>query len=815
MNFILIACIKIQCEIFYSIDFFIQEIIDLSIEQINNTIVVLRWGLQHVPIPPSQEVFRIYLTNDGSEQLLGQTTQLSYTVTGLAPNTQYTFIVELEYAFTLKRTRYFTAIQLRNPATTEEIILQFLPYLIPILIAILIVALLICCLFCCCIFCCCCRKKKDTQAVESVRLENVNDIQDNNLVQVNPHVRQIYSEISICNSNANLNRIDVDVENASQGSGEYATIGPIYDAIAPINEVVSKESGNYQEIEEIVDPIMRAIPLDQFKAQLDRIWENEGALESEYQQLGGKALRYACDIALLEQNKRKNKFRLVYPYDKSRVILRSLGHESYRSNYINASVIPGLYVPYSFIAAQAPKETTLEDFWQMIIDNSIVNIVMLTKLVENGKKKCEPYFPTSENTVMQIGSYNIILKSEVSYTGFSVRSFTVTDGARKLDINHFHFTAWPDHDVPSQYDQLLTFVNKVQEGISRTPAPILVHCSAGVGRTGTFITLFNLTKAIKKGRAISIYRIVHEMREHRPQMVQTLRQYKFIYLSVLEMLIEPTSILAKDFTNTYKLYLKSDTEGYISTFLRQFSELNYQCDKGFEEECTIAKNSKNDNKNHAKFSLPYDYNRIILCSEHFDTNYINATSLDNLKTIVTLNPTVLSLQDFLQMVYQYKVSLVVMLTTYTEEKLIESGQSDFIQYWPTNSGPAKCAPFILTLSKHDTWLAIDKKVITLTHTLDSSTHNFTQYTSTKWNSSDEPTDLCSIVKLLKAINSHKSDHPNSPIIIHCSDGIAKTGILYTIYKALQSSIGQNEVDIFHIIKKLRSERMNSIPELVS
>ena len=522
----------------------------------------------------------------------------------------------------------------------------------------------------------------------SLRLEDINDLQqENNLVQVNNHARHIYSELSIANSNSNLNRIDVDIEQLSQGSGEYATIAPIYDAIAPLNEVVSKGSGNYQEIEEIVDPIMRPRPLDQFKAQLDRTWEDEGGLESEYQQLGGKALRYACENALLEQNKRKNKFRLVYPYDKSRVILRSFGHESYISNYINTSVIPGLYVPYSFIAAQGPKESTLEDFWQMIIDKSIVNIVMLTKLVENGKKKCESYFPTSESTVVQIGPYNIILKSEISHSGFSLWNFTATDGARRLNINQFHFTAWPDHDIPSQYDQLLSFVSKVQEGISRTPVPILVHCLAGVGRTGTFITLFNLTKAIQKGRAIIIYRIVHEMREHGPQMVQNLRQYKFIYLAVLEMLLGPTSILAKIFTNTYKLYLKSDTEGYISIFSRQFSELNYQCDKGFSEECTVAKNPKNNNKNHAKFSLPYDFNRVILCSEHFNTDYINATSLDNLKTIITLNPTMFALQDFLQMVYQYKVSLVVMLTTHTERDLIESGQSDFMQYWPTGSGP--------------------------------------------------------------------------------------------------------------------------------
>lgn len=105
------------------VDFFIQEIINLSIEQINNTVVVLRWGLQHVPIPPSRERFRIYLTNNGNEQLIDQTSQLSYTVIDLTPNTLHTFIVELEYAFTLERTRYPIAIQLTNPATTEEIII--------------------------------------------------------------------------------------------------------------------------------------------------------------------------------------------------------------------------------------------------------------------------------------------------------------------------------------------------------------------------------------------------------------------------------------------------------------------------------------------------------------------------------------------------------------------------------------------------------------------------------------------------------------------------------------------------------------------
>ncbi|KAI6650358.1 Receptor-type tyrosine-protein phosphatase alpha isoform X4 [Oopsacas minuta] len=789
-------------------NFFIQRISKLTSTQIDNTAILLEWELVETPIPLSEEYFRIYSVNDVSEQLIGETSQLSYNITGLALNVQYTFIVELEYAFTAVRSRNFTDIQLTNitPTTTSELIIEILPFLIPIIAAIVIVALIICCLmFSCIVYCC--SIKKGNQGIDSIRLENITETYHND------HLNGIVPNID---RNIIINRVETDIE-TSQGSGSYATIEPHYDRITPIYDRMEpankRDSGNYQEIEEIVDPIMRPIPLEQYKSQLDRIWENEGELEGEYEQLGGKTLRYACDNALVVYNKHKNKYKQVYPYDKSRVILSQYGSEGPRSDYINASLIPGVYVPNSFIAAQAPKDTTIEDFWKMIIENNIVNIVMLTKLIENGKQKCERYFPTDEYNILQIGVYNIALKSETVDIGFTVRIFTVTDSVHSFDVKHFHYTAWPDHDVPTQFDELLSFVRKVHEGISRTRSPILVHCSAGVGRTGTFMTLFNLAKAIQKGRAISIYRIVYEMREHRPQMVQTFRQYKFIYLAVLEMLFGQTSIQAKDFTNTYKLYLKSDIDGYISAFLKQFSELNYQCEKAFQETCSIAKDPKHKNKNHLKFSLPYDKNRVLLYSEHFETDYINATYLESSNMIITLNPTVFSLQDFLQMVYQFKASLIVTLTTYTEKMLIESGQSEFIQYWPTSSGPGKCAPFILTMTKCDNWQAIDKKVITLTHTLDSSMHTFTQIISTKWSSSDEPTDICAIVKLLKAINSHKSDHPNSPIIIHCSDGIAKTGILYTLFKAIQESIGRNEVDIFQIIKKLRSERMNSIPEL--
>ena len=796
------------------LDFFVQRITSIAITQINNTAIIIEWELAATPFVLSGEVFRIFSITDGSEQLLVETTELSTTISNLTPNTFHAFIIELEYAFTEDISRNRTEILLRDlqELTTGEL-LDILIIIIPTVIGIILLAILVCCVVCCCLVCR--EKMKRNSAVDSIRLDNIADIPEqihlNGHVVTEPSFRHGYSDISHLDNNLIIKHVEYDPEN--DPLREIASTGPHYETIDPKYD--THDDSNYLEIEEIVGSLMKPIPLNFYKDHMDKLWENEGELEREYDLLGGKEHRYMCENGLLDENKSKNRFRQIYPYDKSRVILSQFDDDIPGSDYINASIIPGLYVPQIFIAAQAPKDTTLEDFWQMIIEHKIVNIVMVTRLNELGKNKCEPYFPTSENNQIQIGQFNLILGSESLFNGHILRQINVTHGFRNLEINHFHFTAWPDHDVPTQFNELLLFVRKVQKGLIRSKAPILVHCSAGVGRTGTFIALYNLTKAIQKGRPINIYKLVHDMREHRPQMVQTFRQYKFIYLAVLEMLIGQTIIPTKDFTNTYKLYLKSDTEGYESAFSQQFNELNYQCGKSFQNICSAADDPKNADKNHIKYNLPYDFNRVLLHSNHFETDYINATLHDRESIILSVNPTVFCLQDFIQMVYQYKVGLVVMLTTSNERKLIESGESEFMQYWPTSAGPVKCAPFILTMKKCQNLQSIDKKVIALSHTLENKTHTFSQIICTKWNAENEPTDLCVIVKLLKAIHSHKSECPNSTIILHCSDGVAKTGILYTVHRAIQESIESNEVDIFHIIKKLRSERMNSLPELVS
>ena len=580
-----------------------------------------------------------------------------------------------------------------------------------------------------------------------------------------------------------------------------------------IQEAKAIEAPTYQEAAVIVNPRTVPIQLDIYKRHIDKIWQQQDSLQDEYASLGGKEHRYICTHAMMDENRIKNRFKQMYPYDQSRVVLSKINDDP-NSDYINGSHIPGFYVKEKFIAAQAPKENTLEDFWRMIIENKLINIVMVTNLVESGRKKSEIYFPLKVGNKFVIGPYEIILDHEEVKVGYTIKMMSVHYMGNITQVKHFHFTAWPDHDVPTLYDELLLFVSKVQEGLIKTKAPILVHCSAGVGRTGTFITLYNLQAAIQKGKPISIYNIVHEMREHRPQMVQTFAQYKFIYLSVLEMLLGKTSVPTEEYLETFNLYMQSETEGYVSVFFQQFSELNYQCEKGFDPVCKEALAECNKNKNPVIDVLPCDNNRIVLFSSHWSDDYINATSLDNGEIVVTINPTLDTLRDFYQLIYMLEPSLVVMLCSKKELQLIEQNKSHRVVYWPKCGEHLKTEPFILTCDDNEKTSHFIRNTITIKHKIDNGNQTFTQIIANNWDDKEELNSKNTEV-LMQTILEFKQHFPASPIIIHCTDGAGKSGVIYTVYRAIKDSTEKEYIDIFHIVKKLRSERMNSVTSLVS
>ncbi|XP_068115987.1 receptor-type tyrosine-protein phosphatase beta-like [Hyperolius riggenbachi] len=259
----------------------------------------------------------------------------------------------------------------------------------------------------------------------------------------------------------------------------------------------------------------------------------------EFEKLGRVGTRMPKTAAEHPDNREKNRYTNVLPYDTSRVTLHHNGDST--GDYINANFIPGYNSTKEFIAAQGPLPRTVTDFWRMIWEKEVRVIIMLTKCVEVGRVKCEEYWPSSSSKMY--GNLSVSMTSENVDPDWTIRDFIVTNtkSTQTKQVRHFHFTAWPDHGVPRTTKDLIRFRNLIREYTTfRCPAssPILVHCSAGVGRTGTLIALDRIIKQIETEDKVDVYGTVYDLRMHRGLMVQTESQYIFLNQCALDIIQE-------------------------------------------------------------------------------------------------------------------------------------------------------------------------------------------------------------------------------------------------------------------------------------
>ncbi|NXH95422.1 PTPRJ phosphatase, partial [Pachycephala philippinensis] len=256
----------------------------------------------------------------------------------------------------------------------------------------------------------------------------------------------------------------------------------------------------------------------------------------EYEELKSAGVHQPKFAAELPENRGKNRYNNVLPYDISRVKLSSQSPGT--GDYINANYMPGYNSKKAFIAAQGPLPNTIEDFWRMIWEKSIYSIVMLTKCTEQARTKCEQYWPDKQPK--SYGDIIVTMVSEVVLPEWTIRDFTVekANTPESHTVRQFHFTSWPDHGVPETTDLLINFRHLVHEYNSQNPmdSPTLVHCSAGVGRTGTFIAIDRLIQQVEMENTVDVYGVVYDLRMHRPLMVQTEDQYVFLNQCVMDII---------------------------------------------------------------------------------------------------------------------------------------------------------------------------------------------------------------------------------------------------------------------------------------
>ncbi|XP_054605143.2 receptor-type tyrosine-protein phosphatase H isoform X2 [Nothobranchius furzeri] len=296
--------------------------------------------------------------------------------------------------------------------------------------------------------------------------------------------------------------------------------------------------------------------------------ENRGFSE-EYENLEPVGKDQTHKAASLPENKSKNRFTNILPYDWSRVKLITPS-PSDTLDYINANYMPGYNRNREYIASQGPLTATVPDFWRMVWEQRVKGIVMVTNCVESGRTKCDCYWPEDQKPCLY-GDLLVTMSSEQKEPNWTLRNFRVKNrnNSEERTVKHFHFTAWPDHGVPQGTQVLIQFRGLIRQYIESEgiTSPTVVHCSAGVGRTGTLIALDVLLQQLEKERAVGINDFVHRMRQHRSHMVQTESQYIFLHQCIMDCLKQKEKKEESDYENSDLIYANA-------TALREFHNHN-------------------------------------------------------------------------------------------------------------------------------------------------------------------------------------------------------------------------------------------------
>ncbi|XP_037393567.1 receptor-type tyrosine-protein phosphatase kappa isoform X19 [Pygocentrus nattereri] len=523
------------------------------------------------------------------------------------------------------------------------------------------------------------------------------------------------------------------------------------------------------------------------------------------------------DVAKKEQNRTKNRYGNIIAYDHSRVILQPMEDDP-SSDYINANYIDiwlyrdGYQRPSHYIATQGPVHETVYDFWRMIWQEQSACIVMVTNLVEVGRVKCYKYWPDDAEVY---GDFKVTLVEVEPLAEYVVRTFTLERrGFNELrEVKQFHFTGWPDHGVPYHATGLLSFIRRVKMSNPPSAGPIVVHCSAGAGRTGCYIVIDIMLDMAEREGVVDIYNCVKALRSRRINMVQTEEQYIFIHDAILEAcLCGDTAIPACEFKAAYYDMIRIDSQSNSSHLKDEFQTLNSVTPQPQPEDCSIALLPRNHDKNRFMDNLPPDRCLPFLITiDGESSNYINAALMDSYRQpaafIVTQHPLPNTVKDFWRLVYDYGCTSIVMLNE------IDLAQG-CPQYWP-EEGMLRYGP----VQVERVSCSMDCDVISRLFRICNLTRPQEGYLMVRqfqylgWAGHREvPASKRSFLKLILQVDKwqEECEEGEGRTIVHCLNGGGRSGMFSAISIVCEMIKRQNVVDVFHAVKSLRNSKPNMV-----
>ncbi|RLV90958.1 hypothetical protein DV515_00014267 [Chloebia gouldiae] len=484
------------------------------------------------------------------------------------------------------------------------------------------------------------------------------------------------------------------------------------------------------------------IPVSELAEHTEHLKANDNLkLSQEYESID-PGQQFTWEHSNLEVNKPKNRYANVIAYDHSRVILLPI-EGIVGSDYINANYIDGYRKQNAYIATQGPLPETFGDFWRMVWEQRSATIVMMTKLEEKSRIKCDQYWPGRGTDTY--GMIQVTLLDTIELATFCMRTFSLhkNGSSEKREVRQFQFTAWPDHGVPEYPTPFLAFLRRVKTCNPPDAGPIVVHCSAGVGRTGCFIVIDAMLERIKHEKTVDIYGHVTLMRSQRNYMVQTEDQYSFIHDALLEAVAcGNTEVPARNLYSYIQKLAQIEAREHVTGMELEFKRLANS--KAHTSRFISANLPCNKFKNRLVNIMPYETTRVCLQPIRGveGSDYINASFIDGYRQqrayIATQGPLAETTEDFWRMLWENNSTIVVMLT-----KLREMGR-------------------------------------------DGQSRTVRQFQFTDWPEQGVPKSGEGFIDFIGQVHKTKEQFgQDGPISVHCSAGVGRTGVFITLSIVLE------------------------------
>ncbi|XP_042335387.1 receptor-type tyrosine-protein phosphatase S isoform X13 [Sceloporus undulatus] len=547
------------------------------------------------------------------------------------------------------------------------------------------------------------------------------------------------------------------------------------------------------------------IPISELADHTEHLKANDNLkLSQEYESID-PGQQFTWEHSNLEVNKPKNRYANVIAYDHSRVILLPI-EGIVGSDYINANYIDGYRKQNAYIATQGPLPETFGDFWRMVWEQRSATVVMMTKLEEKSRIKCDQYWPGRGTETY--GMIQVTLLDTIELATFCVRTFSLhkNGSSEKREVRQFQFTAWPDHGVPEYPTPFLAFLRRVKTCNPPDAGPIVVHCSAGVGRTGCFIVIDAMLERIKHEKTVDIYGHVTLMRSQRNYMVQTEDQYSFIHDSLLEAVAcGNTEVPARNLYTYIQKLAQIEVGEHVTGMELEFKRLANS--KAHTSRFISANLPCNKFKNRLVNIMPYESTRVCLQPIRGveGSDYINASFIDGYRQqkayIATQGPLAETTEDFWRMLWENNSTIVVMLT-----KLREMGREKCHQYWPAERS-ARYQYFVVDPMAEYNMPQYILREFKVTDARDGQSRTVRQFQFTDWPEQGVPKSGEGFIDFIGQVHKTKEQFgQDGPISVHCSAGVGRTGVFITLSIVLERMRYEGVVDIFQTVKMLRTQR---------